>query len=95
MKTLSLAVGVLSIVIGIFSSLMVMVFAMAGGANAKPEEVRVIWIIVIAAAIGGILCAGGGIWLVALGKGWWGTLVGGLPTAFIAFMIVYLTFKSS
>jgi len=94
MNYLSATLASLAIAFGVLGTLMILVVAMACGANSTPEQIRQIKLIMLASAIGGLACFGVGVMLLAKGFPWWAGFVGGLPMIVVGVTMVWLTLRT-
>ena len=94
MKYLTITLASLAIAVGVLGTLMVLVFAMASGANSTPEQIRLIKLVMLTSGIVGVGCVVGGIVLIVKGFPGWASLVGALPMIFVFVMMVWLTVRS-
>lgn len=52
---------------------------LAGGANSSPEQIRLIKWLMLACVVGGLICCGGGIFLICRAHPVWGGVLGAVP----------------
>lgn len=71
--------AILSILAGLLATLVMMTFVMAGGANAKPNDARILKITLISVLIIGVVSTIAAIVLIVRGKSGPAALVGLVP----------------
>lgn len=81
--------AVLSILVGLLATLVMMTLVMAGGANAKPNDVRILKVTLVSVLVIGIASAVAATVLVVRGKNGPAALVGLVPVVVnIALVII-------
>lgn len=65
-----------SIAVGVFGTLMILVVAMASGANSTPEQIRQLKLFMLGAGVVGLGCVAVGILLIIKGFPGWASVVG-------------------
>lgn len=86
-RVIPVILGVLAVAGGLVCTLMLVVLFLASMPNSKPDDLRLLKLAGWASFIGGLACAGGAIWLLCVGRPWWGAGVGIVP--FIAIIAVF------
>jgi hypothetical protein len=87
--TVATVIGILALLAGAFGTFLFVGFLFAGMPNGSPQLIASLtrWMIIIGVA--GVLCAGGAIWLLVIGRPWIGAGVGVAPlVALILFLII-------
>jgi len=74
---------------GVLTTLCLIVFLMAGGANAKPAHLKILKSLMIATLVVGLLSLGGSIWSMVAGRPGLGTIIAAIP---IITILVWLEF---
>ena len=87
--TVAMVIGILALLAGAFGTFLFVGFLFACMPNGSPQLIASLtrWMIVVGVA--GVLCAGGAIWLVVIGRPWIGAGVGVTPlVALILFLVI-------
>lgn len=83
--------AILSIVAGLLATLTMLVMIMAGGANAKPNDIRILKIAMVSVIVVGLGATIAAVTLIVRGKSGLAALVGLIPVVFdVALVVVAL-----
>lgn len=75
---------------GVLTTLCLIVFLMAGGANSKPAQITILKSLMIATLVVGLLSLGGSIWSMVAGRPGLGAIIAAIPIAFAITLITIL-----
>lgn len=88
-QTVYTILAALAIGAGACGSLMLFVMIMAGGANSTPEQIRVLKWLMLACAVGGLICFAGGVGLVIRSHPALAGAVGVLPMVVLVGLMIW------
>jgi hypothetical protein len=83
------------ILLGLLGSLMLITLLLAGSPNSTPAQLHTIKLLMLAVAIGGVLCVAGSVTLIVWHRPLWASAVGIAPAATVFCGIVYFSVLSA
>lgn len=76
-----LALSILLLIADLAMTAVSLVFFMGCGANAKPAEITILKTMIFVALIAWLLCTGGGIWAMIVGRHGLASIIASVPVA--------------
>jgi hypothetical protein len=93
MKTLLLVVTILAMLCTAFTTLSAVVFCLAGGANATPEQIRALKLWMLGLTLLGVVGIGAGIFLLRAGQPGWAAGISFMPTVIMGVILIVALIK--
>ncbi len=85
-----LALSILLLLADLALTLVSVVFFMGCGANAKPAEITILKTMMFVALIAWLLCTGGGVWAMIVGRHGLASIIASVPIAIAIVQFVVL-----
>lgn len=94
MSVVTIIMSSFAIAAGVLGTLCILVMIMSMGANSTDEQIRMLyrWMLISTAA--GLVCLGGGIFLLIKHHPGWAAVLGGLPMIVVVVGIIWLGVSS-